>query len=118
MKPVADFYEDLHKTDKEYSGGTYHMKSLWASRPLHTWASRQTKTMRFLDVGCGRGIFIRDFVQGVDQHWQIKPARVAGIDLVQSTTNVFKEIPNFEFRLHDTDGNPLPFEDASFDFIS
>jgi ubiquinone/menaquinone biosynthesis C-methylase UbiE len=118
MKPVTHFYEGLHQTDKDYSGGDYHMKSLWSSSALRNWAARQAKTMRFLDVGCGRGIFIRDFVQGMDERWQIKPARVMGIDLVQSSSNIFKEIPNFEFRLHDTDGNPLPFEDGSFDFIS
>jgi ubiquinone/menaquinone biosynthesis C-methylase UbiE len=118
MKPVVDFYEGLHQTDRGYSGGDYHMKSLWSSGALHAWAGRQGKSLRYLDCGCGKGIFIRDFVQGMERGWNIKPARVMGIDLVQNTDNVFKEIPNFEFRLHDTDGNPLPFEDASFDFIS
>lgn len=117
MKSVAGFYENLHKQDSEYSAGTYHMKSLWSSGALSTWATRQSKSLRFLDVGCGQGIFIRDFVQGVDRHWGIKPARVAGIDLVENQNNVFKQIPNFEFRQHDTDGNRLPFEDASFDFV-
>src|SRR5438045_1696936 len=118
MKPVADFYQGLHKMDSEYSGGTYHMKSLWSSRALSDWAGRQSKSLRFLDVGCGQGLFIRDFVQGVYQRWGIKPARVMGLDLVQNTNNVFKDIPKFEFQLHDTDGNALPFPDASFDFIS
>jgi SAM-dependent methyltransferase len=117
MKPVKDFYEGLHEKDKQYSGGDYHMKSLWSSGALRDWAGRQGESLRYLDVGCGRGIFIRDFVQGMEQSWNKKPARVMGIDLVQSTTNVFNEIPKFEFRLHDTDGNPLPFEDGSFDFI-
>lgn len=66
--------------DKEYSGGDYHMKSLWSSGALRDWASRQEKTLRFLDVGCGRGIFIKDFVQGMGQRWNVKPARVMGID--------------------------------------
>jgi SAM-dependent methyltransferase len=118
MKSVGNFYENLHKTDKSYSGGSYHMKSLWASAPLRVWANRQTRALRFLDVGCGRGIFIRDFVTGLDNRWQIKSSRVTGIDLVQSSSNVFQEIPNFEFRIHDTDGNLLPFNDLSFDFIS
>lgn len=118
MKPVTTFYEGLHKMDKEYSGGDYHMKSLWSSGPLRTWASQQAKSLQYLDVGCGRGIFIRDFVQGLDERWNIKPKRVMGIDLVRSETNLFDTIPNFEFRLHDTDGNPLPFEDGSFNFIS
>lgn len=54
----------------------------------------------------------------MEQRWKIKADRVTGIDLVQSTNNVFNEIPNFEFSLHDTDGNPLPFKDSSFEFIS
>src|SRR5947209_661317 len=110
MKSVTNFYAGLHKRDREYSGGDYHMKSLWSSSTLRNWASRQKKTLRFLDVGCGRGLFIRDFVEGVDQRWQIKAEHVMGIDLVESSSNVFKEIPNFEFRLHDSDGNSLPFE--------
>src|SRR4051812_26639590 len=110
MKSVGTFYESLHKMDKEYSGGSYHMKSLWESKALRVWANRQMKTMRFLDVGCGRGIFIRDFIRGVDTRWQIKPSRVVGVDLIQSSSNVFQEIPNFEFRIHDTDGTSLPFE--------
>lgn len=118
MKSVGSFYESLHKMDREYSGGSYYMKSLWASGPLRIWANRQMKTLQFLDVGCGRGIFIRDFVQGLDSRWQIKSSRVVGIDLVKSNSNVFQDIPNFEFCIHDTDGNPLPFKDQTFDFIS
>lgn len=118
MKPATDFYEGLHKSDTEYSGGDYHMKSLWASGTLRAWAGRQGKTIRYLDVGVGRGLFLRNFVLGMEQRFGIKAEKVDGIDLVQSSTNVFKEIPNFEFRIHDTDGNPLPFADGSIDFIS
>jgi SAM-dependent methyltransferase len=47
------------------------------------------------------------------------PRFCPGIDLVRSPNDHFAEIsPEFEFRQHDTDGNPLPFSDHSFDFVS
>ena len=117
MKLNKEFYQGLHTTDKEYSAGTYHMASLWSSRALQDWIKGRQK-IRILDVGCGKGLFLRDFVQGINQRWQVKLSRVTGIDLVQSPNNHFAEIsPEFEFRQHDTDGNPLPFADGSFDFI-
>jgi ubiquinone/menaquinone biosynthesis C-methylase UbiE len=117
MKPNTEFYQGLHKSDGIYSAGTYHMESLWSSRALQNWV-RGRQNLRILDVGCGKGVFLRDFVQGLEQRWQVKTSRVAGIDLVRSPNDLFAEIsPNFEFRLHDTDGNPLPFLDHSFDFI-
>jgi SAM-dependent methyltransferase len=117
MKPNAEFYQGLHKSDGDYSAGTYHMESLWSSRVLQNWV-RGRQTLRILDVGCGKGLFLRDFVQGLEQRWKVKPSRVAGIDLVRSPNDHFAEIsPDFEFRQHDTDGNPLPFPDHSFDFV-
>jgi ubiquinone/menaquinone biosynthesis C-methylase UbiE len=114
---MLSFYQGLHKTDGAYSVGTYHMESLWSSRALQSWVQGR-QNLCILDVGCGKGVFLRDLVQGLERRWQVKASRVAGIDLVQSPNSHFAEIsPKFEFSLHDTDGNPLPFPDHSFDFI-
>lgn len=120
MKAAKDFYDKLHQSQDDYSAGTYHMASLWRNRALGTWLeARRNKEVRLLDVGCGKGLFLRDFVHGAKQNWQIKPTRVAGIDLIESPSNLFAEIaPNFEFKFHNGDGEPLPFPDGSFDFIS
>jgi ubiquinone/menaquinone biosynthesis C-methylase UbiE len=120
MKAAKDFYNQLHETQGTYSAGTYHMASLWKNRALRRWLSeRRGKEVRLLDVGCGKGLFLRDFVHGALQGWGVTVARVTGIDLVQSPGNLFSEIsPNFEFKLHNGDGEPLPFTEASYDFIS
>jgi ubiquinone/menaquinone biosynthesis C-methylase UbiE len=120
MKAAKDFYDQLHQTQGTYSAGTYHMASFWKNGALRQWLdSRRRQQVRFLDVGCGKGLFLRDFVHGAKKDWNVQPARVTGIDLVQSPGNLFAEIsPDFEFKLHNGDGEPLPFADASFDVIS
>jgi ubiquinone/menaquinone biosynthesis C-methylase UbiE len=120
MRSAADFYQGLHTEEKTYSGATYYMKSLWPVRALNDWAASQTgHPVRLLDVGCGKGLFLRDFVAGLKSRWDIKPARFTGLDLVRSPNDVFTEIsPQFEFVQGDTDGHPLPFADNSFDFLS
>lgn len=120
MRSASEFYTDLHAEEKHYSGANYHMKSLWPLRPLNHWAAQvRARPVRLLDVGCGKGYFIRDFVRGLNSRWGIQPARVTGLDIVRSSGDVFEDVsPKFEFIQFDTDGNPLPFEPGSFDFIS
>ncbi len=120
MRSASDFYTELHSEEKHYSGANYHMKSLWPLRPLKSWAARvKGQPVRLLDVGCGKGFFLRDFVRGIDQRWNVRPSRIVGLDIVRSSGDVFSDIsPSFEFFQADTDGNPLPFEAASFEFIS
>lgn len=117
MKHNSEYYQGLHDKHKDYSAGTYHMPSLWSSMALRDWATGRS-AMRVLDVGCGKGIFLRDFVRGLEQRWNVKTSRATGVDLVRSPNDCFTEISSdFEFLQHDTDGNALPFPDGSFDFI-
>lgn len=120
MRSASDFYTTLHAEEKHYSGANYHMKSLWPLHALNAWAVRvKSKPVRLLDVGCGKGFFLRDFVRGARTRWGIEPASITGLDIVQSPDNRFQDIgPKFEFVQSDTDGNPLPFENASFEFLS
>jgi ubiquinone/menaquinone biosynthesis C-methylase UbiE len=120
MRSAARFYEDLHEAEKSYSGGTYYYASLYSCNAFRDWISSwQGQSMRLIDVGVGKGFFFRDFLNTIKAKWNIQPSRVTGLDLVRSSGNAFSEIsPQFEFIEHDSDGNPLPFPDASFDFIS
>lgn len=120
MKPVKDFYENLHRTEASYSAGVYDMAALFGNRAFQEWARRhQGRANRLLDVGCGKGLFIRDVVREVSNRWSLQLEKIVGLDLVKSPGDVFGDISDrFEFRLHDTDGQPLPFADGSLDFIS
>lgn len=120
MKPLDKFYQSLHKEEQTYSAGSYSMKNFWACGPVRRWLEgRKGQSIRIIDVGCGKGIFTRDFVQGAKAQWDIRPARVVGLDLVRSPGDLFSEISTqFEFIQHDTDGNALPLPDHSFDFLS
>lgn len=119
MKPLTEFYSSLHTTEKNYSAGTYHFKSLFSLRVLDTWLrGKAGGPFRILDVGCGKGLFLKEFVRTLKSRWNITPTRVTGLDLVRSPEDLFAEISNtFEFIQHDTDGNPLPFPDNSFDYV-
>jgi len=120
MRSAAEFYEGLHEAERSYSGGSYYYRSLYSSAAFKEWASAwRGRQMRLMDVGVGKGVFFRDFVRTLRSQWEVKPGRLVGLDLVQSPGNVFSEIgDSFEFLAHDSDGHPLPFGDASFDFIS
>ncbi len=61
---------------------------------------------RLLDMGCGRGEFLSAFAKlGFD---------VAGTDISPSAP-AFS--PEFDVRVANLESQPMPFEDASFDFI-
>lgn len=87
---------------------------------MNTWAAQvKQQPVRILDVGCGKGIFLRDFTEGSRTRWNFQITRVTGLDLVRSPGDVFARItPPVEFIQADTDGNPLPFADGSFEFLS
>jgi SAM-dependent methyltransferase len=120
MKPLDKFYQTLHKEEQTYSAGSYCMDAFWSCRPMRQWLEeRKDKSIRILDVGCGRGVFTRDFTSGIKTKWNIQSSRIVGLDLVRNPDDLFAEIsPQFEFIQHDTDGNALPLQDNSFDFLS
>jgi len=120
MKPLTEFYAGLHSTQKEYSAGTYNFEPLFASRVLSGWArSKSEGAIKMLDVGCGKGLFLKEMVQALKNRWNVSAARITGLDLIRSPDDLFSEISDkFEFIQYDVDGNALPFPESSFDFIS
>jgi len=118
MRSAVDFYTKRH-TDRVYSGGRYHMKSFWSARALQAWAARMKgRPVRVLDVGCGKGYFLKEFTEGTRSLFKLEAGRVTGLDIVRAQDDVFAQIqPKMEFIQADTDGQPLPFGDENFDFV-
>lgn len=114
------FYSKLHSADQSYSAGEYRLSSLLSLKPVKRWyQSKSDSTIRFLDVGCGKGLFLRDLIYASKSAWGYKDFQATGIDIVQSPGNHFLEIsPDFIFKEQNLDGVPLPFANQSFDFIS
>jgi 2-polyprenyl-3-methyl-5-hydroxy-6-metoxy-1,4-benzoquinol methylase len=119
MNHAEEFYPKLHAADKEYSAGQYHMKSLLESSVVKKWgANYRARTLRLLDVGCGKGLFLRDFAQGMRVGCGVAEIQAAGTDIVRSPSDHFAEIaPDFKFVQQNLDGKPLAFRDSSFDFV-
>jgi ubiquinone/menaquinone biosynthesis C-methylase UbiE len=119
MNHAEEFYPKLHATDQVYSAGEYHMKSLLGLRVVVQWGqSFRGRPMRLLDVGCGKGLFLRDFAAGMRQRCGVSEIRAAGIDIVRSPGDHFAEVcQDFKFVQQNLDGARLPFEDGSFDFV-
>lgn len=120
MNHAEQFYSKLHAKDQTYSAGEYHMESLLSRRVVGDWAKAyRDRPLQMLDVGCGKGLFLRDFAAGLRQRWGVRNIQAAGVDLVRSPGDHFKEIDDdFRFVQQNLDGQPLPFPDGSFDFLS
>ena len=63
-----------------------------------------------LEIGCGKGILIKQFIQDQD-------IKVAGLEIDPENEEEFKQnFPTGQFILHDIN-NPFPFEDKEFDLV-
>ena len=114
-----EFYEELHRTEANYSGGTYTPEHLVSIRAFSRWAEQwKGRPLNILDVGCGKGIFFRELGRILAARWSVSEGRRTGVDMVRSPGDVFEDISaRFEFIVTDVSGRPLPFEDGSFDLV-
>lgn len=119
MNHSEKFYPGLHAADTGYSAGEYHMESLLTRGVVRGWAKGYAGgSVRLLDVGCGKGLFLRDYSDALRQRWGIKQVKATGVDLVKSPGNHFSAVcEDFQFVQQNLDGQLLPFKDHSFDFV-
>ncbi len=119
MGHADKFYPELHKADAKYSAGEYYMPSLYSQSALQAWGTSHSKQqVKLLDVGCGKGVFLRNFAGEIRNRWQITDVAATGIDIVRSPNDLFAEISkDFKFIQQDLDDRTLPLPDASQDFI-
>ncbi|ABF42302.1 Methyltransferase type 11 [Candidatus Koribacter versatilis Ellin345] len=65
-----------------------------------------------LEVGCGSGYFLRQFVQ-----WGADPSRVVGVDLLPERVEAARQNCPIGTKVICCDARQLPFDTASFDVV-
>jgi len=68
--------------------------------------------MKILDVGCGRGFWLRQFIQ-----WGAKPENLFGVDVLEERIQAGKELCPSGVKLELADASDLDFENNTFDLI-
>ena len=120
MQVESTFYERLHSKHAEYGRNAYDIPRLFGASAFGRWIERcQGRPLRILDIGCGKGQFLYDVADSLKSRHQAKFGRIAVVDLVRAEGNLLDQLPlKPDFFQQSVDGQKLPFETSSFDFIS
>jgi ubiquinone/menaquinone biosynthesis C-methylase UbiE len=118
---IRAVYERLERDDVRYSwfNPSYQFMVQQRERRLldllavlcqREFAELQNKTI--LEVGCGTGQWLRDFVK-----WGAKPENVTGIDLLVDRLAKARRLCPPAVRIQCASGAHLPFLDETFDLV-
>src|SRR5271165_507547 len=89
-----------------------HEREATMAALLHGAGFRSLAGLRILDVGCGRGTTLRQYLE-----YEADPARLWGIDLLPAFAQQARSVsPNLQVVCGSA--SDLPFPDCSFDFVS
>jgi SAM-dependent methyltransferase len=67
---------------------------------------------RVLDIGCGTGVWLREFIK-----WGARPENVFGVDLLGERIKLAKRVCPATVTLECANAAQLPFESGSFDVV-
>jgi SAM-dependent methyltransferase len=79
---------------------------------LRTFGFMPLADRSILDVGCGTGSFLRDFLR-----WGANPARMVGVDLRPAVLDIARRSLPADVELLCESATALPFRDASVDLV-
>ena len=117
MSRAENFYRRRHRDEPDYAACVYDLAALFRHRVFEIWVrAHQGESPRVLDIGVGKGVFLRGVVRELERRWQATPT-VSALVVVRSPGNVFDGL-DWDFRLQDVDGQALPFADDAFDFVA
>jgi ubiquinone/menaquinone biosynthesis C-methylase UbiE len=105
-------------TDSRYS--QFNPGHLFTIQQLERQIIRSLKKHRFasldkrriLEVGCGTGFWLREFIQ-----WGTRPENIFGIDLLHDRVAEAKQLCPKGMRLQCGTATRLPFPDSNFDLV-
>lgn len=119
MNDKIEFYQKLHDQKTGYAGGTYDPRVLLRMRIFSDFLTRYAgRPIRVLDVGCGKGFFLKNFCEEAQRRGAVIGAAV-GLDLIRSDENVFDRAPDhYRFIQGSVEGDQMPFEAEAFDVIA
>ncbi|NGZ95506.1 MAG: SAM-dependent methyltransferase [Nitrospira sp. WS110] len=72
----------------------------------------QLQDKRILDIGCGEGQWLRQFIK-----WGARPENVTGIDVLQDRVFRARQLCPQGMQVHYGNAARLPFENMSFDLV-
>lgn len=105
------FGKDFFDGDRRYGYGGYNYNPRFWQHVVPTFQNyyKLNSNSKILDVGCGKGFMLFDFMQ------LIPGIKVAGIDISEyAIANAKDEVRPF---LQVADAKEVPFEDKSFDLV-
>lgn len=119
MNNIEEYYETRHRCGDNYAGKRYDLQRLLNLACLKSWSkSLENKSINILDVGCGKGFFLKDTIRLLKRDFSIECALSCGVDIVKSKDNIFGDIEaEFEFIQQNLDNERLKMPDSKYDLI-
>ena len=81
-------------------------------KSMAAYASMNLGHKRILEIGCGEGYWLRQFIQ-----WGAKPEYLAGVDLLPDRVAKAREVCHPGIHLECREASHLDFADGSFDIV-
>src|SRR5438445_13751621 len=85
-------------------------RRIWASLRFHGLDPLHSR--RILEVGCGTGHWLRQFIQ-----WGANPENLMGMDLLERRVAQAKRLCSSHVKIHRANAATLAFADSSFDLV-
>ena len=117
---ILSVYKSRHCDTGPDRYGAFQLDALYAlqereRRAIHAMKQHgifNLSACKILDVGCGYGPWLRDFIQ-----WGARPENLFGIDLIPDRVEVARQLCPPQVTVVAGNGADLPWDDGAFDIL-
>jgi SAM-dependent methyltransferase len=115
---IREVYARRGETDIRYSWFNPSYQFMMQQRErqmlavLFRYGFSNLESRRILEVGCGTGQWLRDFLK-----WGARPENMTGIDLLSDRVSKAQQLCSPRMRIERANAAHLPFSDARFDLV-